>query len=166
MKIWRLLLRLVVGVLFVGHGTQKLFGWFDGHGLDATADGFDQMGLKPGKANAIAAGVGEAGGGALLAVGLLTPLAAANITATMLMAIYRVHLKNGPWITKGGYEYNLVLILAALALVEAGPGALSLDAAMGRELKGAGWALAAAAAGALGAAGANFAAGPAPEPQG
>ena len=69
MKIGRLLLRLSVGGFFVGHGTQKLFGWFGGHGLEATAEGFEQMGLRPGKRNAIAAGAAEAGGGALLALG-------------------------------------------------------------------------------------------------
>ncbi|HEV3048593.1 MAG TPA: DoxX family membrane protein [Solirubrobacteraceae bacterium] len=151
MKLGRMLLRLIVGGLFVGHGTQKLFGWFGGGGLEATAEGFEALGLRPGKANAIAAGAAEAGGGALLAAGLATPLAASALTATMLTAIDTVHLKNGPWVTKGGYEYNLVLIAAALALVETGPGALSLDGLRGRERSGLGWMLAAAGAGALGA---------------
>ncbi|HTU79862.1 MAG TPA: DoxX family protein [Solirubrobacteraceae bacterium] len=166
MKIGRMLLRLVVGGFFVGHGTQKLFGWFEGYGLQATADGFEQMGLRPGKANAIAAGVAEAGGGALLAAGLATPLAASALTATMLTAIETVHVKNGPWVTKGGYEYNVVLIAAALALVEAGPGALSLDGLRGRERSGPGWMLASLATGALGALAARQARGatPAPEP--
>ncbi len=153
MKIGRLILRLVVGGLFVGHGVQKLFGWFDGPGLDTTAQGFEHLGLRPGKPNAIAAGAAEAGGGALLAVGLETPFAASVLTATMLTAIHRVHAKNGPWTTNGGYEYNLVLIAAALALAEVGPGALSLDAARGRERSGSGWALAALVTGALGAIG-------------
>lgn len=155
MKIARLLLRLVVGGLFFGHGTQKLFGWFEGYGLDATADTFEQLGMRPGRRNAIAAGAAEAGGGAALALGLATPLAAATLTSTMLTAINRVHLKNGPWATKGGYEYNLVLIAAALALAETGPGKLSLDAALGRERSGPGWALAALGLGAAGAYGAH-----------
>ena len=163
MKLWHLLLRLIVGGLFIGHGTQKLFCWFGGHGLDATAQGFEQMGLHPGKPHAIAAGVGEAGGGALLVAGFLTPLGAASIAATMLTAMHRVHLKNGPWVTNGGYEYNLVLIAAVLAVAEAGPGALSLDAARGHERKGIGWALAALLAAGLGAAGANFAGAAAPQ---
>jgi putative oxidoreductase len=153
MKIGRLLLRLVVGGLFVGHGTQKLFGWFGGNGLDATAQGFEHLGLRPGRHNAIAAGAAEAGGGALLAVGLETPFAASVLVATMMTAIHRVHAKNGPWSSNGGYEYNLVLIAAALALAEVGPGALSLDAARGRERSGSGWALAALTTGALGAIG-------------
>jgi putative oxidoreductase len=164
MKIGRLLLRLSVGGFFFGHGTQKLFGWFGGHGLEATSGGFEQMGLRPGKANAIAAGTAEAVGGAMLAAGLATPLAASAITATMLTAIKSVHGKNGPWLTNGGYEYNVVLIAAALMLVEAGPGSLSLDAALGRERSGTGWTLAALAAGVAGAAGAHLVAASSPAP--
>lgn len=156
MKLGRLLLRFVVGGFFIGHGTQKLFGWFGGNGLKGTAEGFDQLGLKPAQAHATAAGVAEAGGGALLVAGLETPLAAAAITATMITAIRTVHLKNGPWASNGGYEYNVVLIAAALALAELGPGPLSLDGARGHERSGAGWALAAAGAGALGALGAQL----------
>jgi putative oxidoreductase len=118
MKIGRLLLRLTVGGFFFGHGTQKLFGWFGGNGLDATAQAFESLGLRPGRRNAIAAGVAEAGGGALLASGLAPPLAACTLSATMLTAIRTVHLKNGPWAGNGGYEYNVVLIAATLALAE------------------------------------------------
>jgi putative oxidoreductase len=158
MKIGRLLLRLTVGGFFFGHGTQKLLGWFGGHGLEATSQGFEQMGLRPGKRNAIAAGVSEAGGGALLALGLATPLAASAVTATMLTAIKTVHAKNGPWASNGGYEYNVVLIAAALILVEVGPGEHSLDAKLGGERSGTGWTLAALAGGVLGALGAHLAA--------
>ena len=165
MKVARLLLRLLVGGLFIGHGTQKLFGWYGGNGLDATAKGFESMGMRPGRRHAIAGGVGEAAGGAALALGLATPLASGVLTAVMLTAIHRVHLKNGPWLTKGGYEYNAVLIAAVLSLAEAGPGKLSLDAALGIERSGARWALGAAALGALGALGANLSSEPAPEPE-
>ena len=151
MSIGRFLLRLVLGGFFVGHGTQKLFGWFGGHGLDATAEGFEQIGLLPGRRNAIAAGVAESAGGALLVAGLATPFAATALTGTMLTAIHRVHMKNGPWLSNGGYEYNAILIAALLALAEVGPGELSLDAALGRERSGRGWALAALGGGALGA---------------
>lgn len=166
MKIGRLLLRLTVGGFFFGHGTQKLFGWFGGHGLDATAQMFDGLGMRPGRRNAVAAGVAEAGGGAALALGLATPLAAGALTSVMLTAINRVHLKNGPWATNGGYEYNAVLIAAVLALAEVGPGELSLDNAMGQERSGPGWAALAAAIGAAGAIGAHRAAAayPAPPP--
>src|SRR5690242_18154380 len=155
MKIGRLLLRLTVGGFFFGHGTQKLFGWFGGHGIEPTAQMFESLGMRPGRRNAIAAGAAEAGGGAALALGLATPLAAGAITSVMLTAINRVHLKNGPWVTNGGYEYNAVLIAAALALTEVGPGELSLDHAMGNERSGVGWTLAAAAIGVAGAVGAH-----------
>ena len=164
MKFGRLLLRVTVGGLFVGHGTQKLFGWFGGHGLDATANMFDSIGMRPGNRNAIAAGVAEAGGGAALAAGFATPLAAATLTSVMLTAINRVHLKNGPWVTNGGYEYNAVLIAAVLALAEVGPGELSLDHALGQERTGPGWAVLALALGVAGAVGAHIAAESTPAP--
>jgi putative oxidoreductase len=157
MKIGRLLLRLVAGGFFIGHGTQKLFGWFGGSGLSATSESFEQLGLRPGKAHASAAGVAEAGGGALLVAGLQTPLAAAGIIATMLTAIRTVHLENGPWVTDGGYEYNALVIATMIAVTELGPGPISLDAARGREHAGAGWALAALAAGGAGALGVHLA---------
>ncbi|HTD08934.1 MAG TPA: DoxX family protein [Solirubrobacteraceae bacterium] len=150
MKIGRLLLRVSVGGFFFGHGTQKLFGWFGGHGLDATAQAFDGMGLRPGKANAIAAGAAEAGGGALLASGVATPVAASVLTATMITAIKTVHGSKGPWLTNGGYEYNVVLIAAVLALSESG-----------RERPGRA-AAAALVIGALGSLGAHLAAAAAP----
>jgi putative oxidoreductase len=164
MKIGRLLLRITVGTLFVGHGTQKLFGWFGGHGLDATAAGFEQLGMRPGRRNAIAAGAAEAGGGAALALGLATPLTASVLTGTMITAVHRVHLKNGPWLSNGGYEYNAVLIAAVIALAEVGPGKVSLDHALGKERSGAGWALAALALGAAGAAGVHLLTESAPAP--
>jgi len=152
MKIARVAARAVIGGLFVGHGTQKLFGWFGGPGLEATSAGYDSIGLRPGGRNAIAAGVSEAAGGAGLALGLAMPLAAAALIGTMITAIRTVHLKNGPWNANGGYEYNLVLIVALAALVEAGPGCLSVDHARGSTQRGALWALAAVAAGAAGSA--------------
>ncbi len=155
MKIGRLILRLTVGSLFIGHGTQKLFGWFGGHGLDATAQGFEQLGMRPGRRNAIAAAAAETGGGTALVLGLATPAAAAALTATMLTAIHRVHLKSGPWAANGGYEYNLVMIAAVLALAEVGPGELSVDHAVGQERSGPGWTLAALGVGIAGALGAH-----------
>lgn len=150
MDVGRLLLRTAVGGFFIGHGTQKLFGWFGGHGLDGTGQFFESIGLRPGRRQALAAGAAESGGGALLAAGLATPLAAASLTAVMLTAIRKVHFKNGPWVSNGGYEYNVVLSAAALALAELGPGDLSLDAVLGTERKGTRWALAALGAAALG----------------
>jgi putative oxidoreductase len=136
MKLGLAVLRWVVGALFFGHGTQKLFGWFDGHGPEATAQTFERMGLRPGRRHATAAGAAEAGGGALLALGLFTPAAAAALIGVMSTAIEKVHGPKGPWITNGGYEYNVVLIATCLALADLGPGDLSLDHALGTEVKG------------------------------
>ena len=127
MKLAALLVRGVVGPLFVGHGTPTLFGWFGGHGIEGTGGYFESLGLRPGKRQATAAGAAETAGGALLTVGLLTPAAAATIIGTMVTAIRKAHGQNGPWITNGGYEYNLVLIAAMAAIAETGPGPLSVD---------------------------------------
>jgi putative oxidoreductase len=151
MDLGRLFLRGVVGPLFVGHGTQKLFGWFDGHGPDGTGGFFESLGLRPGKRHATAAGWAETAGGALLTLGALTPLAQALITGTMVTAIRKVHVQNGPWVTQNGFEYNLSLIALTAALTETGPGSPSLDEGLfGGSLKGKGWALGALAAGVAG----------------
>jgi putative oxidoreductase len=167
MKIGRLILRIIVGGYFFGHGTQKLFGWFGGYGPEGTGQFFESIGLRPGKRHALAAGAAEAGGGALLVAGAATPVAASVLTATMLTAIHRVHFKNGPWVTDQGYEYNLVLIAVALALAETGPGSPSIDDAIGATWNGPKWAVRSLVLGVLGAIGAHVVAerAPAPEPQ-
>ena len=151
-----LVLRVVVGLFFAGHGAQKLFGAFGGHGLAGTAGFFDSIGMRPGRRNAIAAGTAEFVGGVLLVLGLLTPLAAVLLIAVMTVAILTVHAKNGPWVTDSGWEYNAVLIAVAFALVGASPGEWSLDDAFGLrlELSGAGPALIALGIGVLGGLGA------------
>jgi len=167
MSLGRLLLRATVGGFFIGHGTQKLFGWFGGHGPKATGQFFESLGMRPGHVHATAAGLAETGGGAGLLLGFQTPLASSALIGTMLTAINRVHLKKGPWVTEGGFEYNVVLIAAAVALAELGPGPVSVDALRGREHSGLIWGLAALAAGAGGAAAAHLYAesqAPAPEP--
>jgi len=103
MTLGRALLRTTIGTLFIGHGMQKLAGWFGGSGLNATASGFQKMGMHPPKAHAVAAGVAEAGGGALLITGAANPLAGAMLTGVMTTAVEKVHLKNGIWVTKGGF---------------------------------------------------------------
>ncbi len=142
------ILRMLIGGLFFGHGAQKLFGAFGGHGVEATGEAFEQMGMRPGRRNAIAAGVSEAGGGLLLAAGAATPLAGAALTGTMSTAMWKVHREKGVWNTEGGYEYNLVLVAAIFAIVAEGPGALALPPRRG----GLGWAFAQLAAGMGGAA--------------
>jgi putative oxidoreductase len=148
MRLGRLIVRLIIGGLFIGHGTQKLFGWFGGPGPAGTAQMMAGLRLHPPRRNALAAGATETAGGALLAAGLATPLAAASLIGVMLTAIRTVHLKNGPWVANGGYEYNLVLIAALLGLVDGGPGELSLDRALGIHDTGPEWALGALALGA------------------
>jgi putative oxidoreductase len=151
LSIGQLALRGAIGPLFIGHGGQKLFGWFGGHGLEGTAGFFEgALGLKPGKRHATAAGWSELAGGALLTAGALTPLASAALTGTMVTAIRKVHVKNGPWVTDSGYEYNLVLIAAATALADVGPGSPSVDAKLFPRFKGAGVALLSLAAGVAG----------------
>ena len=150
MTLGRLVFRLVVGALFVGHGTQKLFGWFGGGGPVDTGKSFESAGLRPGRRNATAAGAAETTGGALLALGLATPLAASMLSGVMLTAIRTVHWERGVWSTKGGYEYPAVVLAGLFALTGAGPGRLSLDAALGSKRRGLRWAIAELAAAVIG----------------
>jgi putative oxidoreductase len=141
MKLGATAIRGVAGPLFIGHGTQKLFGWFGGHGIEGTGGYFETLGMKPGKRHAAAAGVAEALGGLLLSLGFLTPVATTLISGTMVTAIRKVHAQNGAWVTNGGYEYNLVLLAAMTSLAETGPGQPSLDSVLLPELHGTRWAL-------------------------
>jgi len=148
-----LALRLVVGLLFVGHGAQKLFGVFGGGGLEGTAGVFDDIGLQPGWLHARAAGTAEFLGGALIALGLFTPFAAAALIGVMTAAVITVHARNGIWNTNQGYEFNLVLTAAVFALAGIGAGAWSLDNAFGFDLHGVVWAVAALVVGIVGGVG-------------
>jgi putative oxidoreductase len=150
------LLRVTVGSIFVEHGTQKLFGWFGGHGLDGTGQFFESIGLRPGRRNAIAAGIAEAGGGALLAVGLATPVAAAALGCVMVTALRTAVWPDGIKRGTGGYE--VLLLASAVAIADSGPGSWSLDAVLGSERRGTPWA-AAALGGALAGSAAAIAAG-------
>ena len=136
MSIGSALVRGVVGPLFVGHGTQKLFGWFGGYGLEGTGGYFESLGLTPGRKHATAAGIAETLGGALVTLGALTPVGATLISGTMVTAIRKAHANNGPWVTNGGYEYNLVIVAAMAALAEHGPGAASVDEALFPDFRG------------------------------
>jgi putative oxidoreductase len=133
----RLIPRLVVGGYFVGHGVQKQFGILGGHGLEATGGHFETLGLKPGTLNAQLAAGGELGGGALLVLGLFPTLAGIPLIATMIVAARLVHLQNGLWVTEGGAEYNLVLIAATMAIIDANGGDRGATKALAALLGGA-----------------------------
>src|SRR5436305_9874707 len=131
-----LVLRLVVGALFIGHGTQKLLGWFGGYGLEGTGGFMETLGYRPGKRYAVLGGISEAGGGLLLVLGLLTPLAAAAIIGMMINAIFAVHIENGVWAQNNGYEFPLVMAIAAGAIALGDGGALAVDKMVGLNLGG------------------------------
>ena len=145
MSIGFLILRLVVGLTLAAHGAQKL------SSLSQTAAAFEQLGFMPGRRSALLAGLAETGAGLLLALGLFTPAAAAIAVAVMVVAAVSAHVKQGFFAHKGGYEYTLILGIAALSLAFTGPGALSLDAVLGIRDAGAGWGLAALVFGLAGA---------------
>jgi putative oxidoreductase len=128
-----LIFRAGLGTTLAVHGSQKLFGWFGGHGIEGTSGGMEAMGFLPPRVSALMAGLGEAGGGALLALGLATPLAGAAAASTMLAA-GSVHKPAGFFATEGGFEYNVILGLGGAALALGGPGHYSLDRALGDKL--------------------------------
>lgn len=150
MKLGAPLLRAVIGPLFVGHGTQKLFGWFGGPGLEGVTGMMEGMELRPGRRHALAASVAETAGGALLTLGALTPVATSMLTGVMTTAVRKVHLSKGPWNQGGGYEYNAVLVAALTALASSGPGRPSVDASRLPRMHGPAWAIASLAAGVAG----------------
>lgn len=125
-----LALRIPVGIIFAAHGAQKLFGWFGGYGLEGTGQFFGSVGLNPGYLMALLAGTAEFLGGLALILGLLVRPAAAALAFAMLIAIFAVHIGNGFFMDKGGYEYALALFAASLSLVFSGGGRFSVDRAL------------------------------------
>ncbi|MCU1474937.1 DoxX family protein [Amnibacterium sp.] len=152
MDFGKLVVRLVVGGFFVGHGLQKLRGAFGGPGLEGTEQMMTALAMHPAKVNARAAALSETVGGAGIALGAGTPFAAAALIGTMATAVRKVHFKNGLWNSGGGWEYNAVLAAVVAGLTNDGPGDLSLDALIGRKRWGLGWGLFAVAAGLAGSA--------------
>jgi putative oxidoreductase len=126
-----LLGRLVLGLMMAAHGSQKLFGWFGGHGISGTAGFFEALGFRPGKLFAVLAASTELGSGVLIAVGLLGPLGPAAMLAVMIVAAGTVHWKNGVFAMSNGIEVPLLYATGAAALALTGPGAYSLDRMVG-----------------------------------
>jgi putative oxidoreductase len=125
-----LIVRLVFGLVMAAHGAQKLFGWFGGHGLTATAGFFDTVGFRPGRLMAFAAGFGEFASGLLVAVGVLGPIGPALMLSVMIVAS-SMHWSKGLFVTSGGIEVALLYASVAAGLAFTGFGTLSLDSALG-----------------------------------
>lgn len=122
-----LALRFALGAVFLGHGAQKAFGAFGGPGLEGAAGFVGSLGFRPARFWAALAAGGELAAGFLFLLGFLMPVAAVLVLATMAVAIAKVHGSKGFFVQDGGYEYNLVLAVAALAVAAVGPGRFSLD---------------------------------------
>lgn len=146
-----LLIHAWIGVLVAVHGTHKLFGWFGGYGLKGNADWFASMGLPFPTAMAVAAGLAELIGGLAFAAGFATPVAAALIVSTLLVAARTDHAGKGFWAFLNGPEYVLTLSVVVIGIAFNGAGRWSLDAALGWDVNGTWWGLAALAAAVLGA---------------
>lgn len=121
------ILRIIAGLTFAAHGSQKLFGWFGGYGLVGVGQWMESIGLAPGYLMALLAGSAEFFGGLALIVGLLARPAAAVLAVTMLVAIVTVHMANGFFMSNNGYEFALALLVISLAVLIEGAGKLSLD---------------------------------------
>jgi putative oxidoreductase len=155
MEVGIFIIRLVVGALLIGHGTQKLFGWFGGHGVTGTAGFFESsLGMRPGRPMAALAGTAEALGGLLLVLGLFTPLAAVLIASVMFVAARTAHAGKGPWASNGGWELPLINAAVAIGLAFDSAGKWSLDNAIGWDVSGVAWGIGALALAILGGLGA------------
>ena len=122
-----LIFRVAIGVIFVAHGAQKLFSWFNGGGLEGTGNWMGSIGLHPGYYMAMLAGSAEFFGGVFLIIGLMTRLSSLFLIITMAVAIMYVHVQNGFFIYNNGYEYAMILLFSSMTLLISGAGSYSLD---------------------------------------
>lgn len=129
-----LALRIPVGIILMAHGSQKLFGWFGGYGLEGTGQWMASIGLAPGVLMAFLAGSAEFFGGLFLILGLLTRPAAIVTAFTMIVAIFSVHFENGLFLSNNGYEFGLALLAASVSLAISGSGKLALDESLTKKL--------------------------------
>lgn len=130
-----LALRIPIGIILMAHGSQKLFGWFGGYGLEGTGQWMASIGLTPGYLMALMAGSSEFFGGLLLIIGLLTRPTALVLSFTMVVAIFSVHIGNGLFLSNNGYEFGLALLAATASLAVSGAGKLSADNLLAARLK-------------------------------
>lgn len=129
-----LALRVPVGIIFMAHGAQKLFGWFGGYGLEGTGGWMESIGLGPGFLMALLAGSAEFFGGLFILLGLLTRPAATALAFTMVVAIFAVHFDNGLFMSNNGYEFGLALLAASVSLAFSGAGKIGLDSLINKKL--------------------------------
>lgn len=125
-------LRIIVGIIFMAHGSQKLFGWFGGGGLSGTAQFMESLGLTPATLMAALSGGAEFFGGLALVIGLLVRPAAVALIGLLVVAIFSVHINNGLFMQNNGYEFALALLGGAVAVLFEGAGRASVDAAISR----------------------------------
>ena len=130
-----LALRIPIGIILMAHGSQKLFGWFGGYGLEGTGQWMASIGLTPGYLMALMAGSSEFFGGLLIIIGLLTRPTALILSFTMVVAIFSVHIGNGLFLSNNGYEFGLALLAATVSLAVSGAGKLSADNLLAARLK-------------------------------
>lgn len=128
-----LALRIPIGIIYMAHGSQKLFGWFGGYGLEGTGQWMASIGIEPGVLMAFLAGSGEFFGGLLLLIGLLTRPAAFVTAFAMIVAILSVHIGNGLFVANNGYEFGLALLAASVSLLISGAGKASLDSSISQK---------------------------------
>jgi putative oxidoreductase len=150
MEVGIFIIRLVVGGLLIAHGTQKLFGWFGGHGPEGTGGFMETLGMRPGMPMALTAGTAEALGGLLLVLGLFTPFAVVLIASTMFVAAMTAHRGKDVFAQNGGFELPLINATVAIGLAFDGAGKWSLDNAIGWDVSGIAWGIGAAVLAALG----------------
>ena len=129
-----LALRIPIGIIFMAHGAQKLFGWYGGYGLEGTGGWMESIGLAPGFLMALLAGSAEFFGGLFILLGLSTRLSSVALAFTMVVAIFSVHFANGLFMSNNGYEFGLALLAASVSLALSGGGKASLDNKLSEKL--------------------------------
>ena len=130
-----LALRIPIGIILIAHGSQKLFGWFGGYGLEGTGQWMASIGLTPGYLMALMAGSSEFFGGLFLLLGLLTRPTALVLSFTMIIAIFSVHIGNGLFLANNGYEFGLALLAATVSLAVSGAGKFAIDNLFANRIK-------------------------------